>query len=300
MEPADAIARLARSQHAFVTHRQLLGVGLSADEIRGRRRQGLLGDHHRGVYLVGPMPPTRRGRCKAATLALEGAAVSHDHACELHGLIRQAGGPIHLTRTTGANSTRHRGLVLHRFGGLPEDWSGRVESIPVVAPMLAIIQSAGSRGPTGIRRLLDQAETRRLLNVAAFDRFLDGLPQARHHGFLRAAIEPFRKELHEADVGLGTRFLRWCHERRLILPATNVPIGRFEVDFHWAGTPLVVETDGFAPHRSRSAFDRDRERWSALAAMGYTVIVVTDRRLSGHADALYREIVTVLRRAGVM
>lgn len=49
--PVDrAIADLARRQHGVVAWRQLRGLGISEDRIKGRIRRGQLHGLHRGVY----------------------------------------------------------------------------------------------------------------------------------------------------------------------------------------------------------------------------------------------------------
>ena len=209
------------------------------------------------------MPPTQIGIWKAATLAVEKAALSHFDGLALAGLLRGGGGPVHLTRVGGGRHAR-RGLVLHRANRLPDGWKTEKDGVPMVSPMLAIVQCAGRMGPVGIRHVLDQAEAKEVLDIPALDAFLASSPKSKGRAKVITATEPFRKRLVRADTGLGNRFLRWCHERRLPLPAPNVPIAGLEVDFHWAGTPLVVETDGFESHRDRTAFDRDRERWAKL------------------------------------
>ncbi|MBW8059091.1 MAG: DUF559 domain-containing protein [Solirubrobacterales bacterium] len=52
-----------------------------------------------------------------------------------------------------------------------------------------------------------------------------------------------------------------------------------EVDALWPGQRLIVELDGFAFHRHRAAFERDRARDAALQATGYRVVRLTHRRL---------------------
>lgn len=57
----------------------------------------------------------------------------------------------------------------------------------------------------------------------------------------------------------------------------RVPGGRWiaRVDFAWPDQRLILECDGFEHHSTRSAFVRDRRRWSALIAAGWRVAVVT-------------------------
>jgi very-short-patch-repair endonuclease len=53
-----------------------------------------------------------------------------------------------------------------------------------------------------------------------------------------------------------------------------------DVDFCWPEQRLIVETDGHRHHGTRAAFERDRERDSALVAEGWRVVRVTHRRLA--------------------
>jgi very-short-patch-repair endonuclease len=47
------------------------------------------------------------------------------------------------------------------------------------------------------------------------------------------------------------------------------------VDFSWRGDRLVVEVDGYAHHRSPSAFERDRKRDVRLVLAGWRVLRFT-------------------------
>ncbi len=53
----------------------------------------------------------------------------------------------------------------------------------------------------------------------------------------------------------------------------------FEVDFVWRDTRLVVEADGWTFHRTRRAFERDRERDQRLLMAGYRVLRFTWRHI---------------------
>jgi very-short-patch-repair endonuclease len=50
------------------------------------------------------------------------------------------------------------------------------------------------------------------------------------------------------------------------MPETNVPFGRFELDFYWRREGLVVEVDGETFHRGPGAVGRDREKDLAVKA----------------------------------
>lgn len=47
---------------------------------------------------------------------------------------------------------------------------------------------------------------------------------------------------------------------------------------------MIVELDGYAHHRTRRAFQRDRDKANALTAAGYTVLRYT------YADVVHRPV----------
>src|SRR5206468_11882316 len=52
-------------------------------------------------------------------------------------------------------------------------------------------------------------------------------------------------------------------------PLINAPLGPYVFDLYWPVERVVVELDGWEHHRSRGAFERDREkdRWCAMRGM---------------------------------
>jgi very-short-patch-repair endonuclease len=59
---------------------------------------------------------------------------------------------------------------------------------------------------------------------------------------------------------------------------------------------LVVELDGYAFHRTRAAFERDRARDAALQLAGYRVLRLTARRLGEEPVAVADAVRTLLSR----
>jgi very-short-patch-repair endonuclease len=76
------------------------------------------------------------------------------------------------------------------------------------------------------------------------------------------------------------------------LPATNVPLLGYEVDFLWPDARLVVEADG-GSHQSRRQRDRDNERDSVLARAGHLVRRYSSTAL-GDPAAVAAEIAAIL------
>jgi len=93
---------------------------------------------------------------------------------------------------------------------------------------------------------------------------------------LRTGREPRRQRTRSE---LEDVFLALCRKHRVPTPEVNVEPGHREVDFLWREKRVIVETDGYAFHRGRSAFEDDHDRDLALRAAGYDVIRLTHRQL---------------------
>jgi very-short-patch-repair endonuclease len=85
-------------------------------------------------------------------------------------------------------------------------------------------------------------------------------------------------------------FLLLLEKYRLPQPVINAVVMGFEVDFHWPGTNLIVELDGFEYHRTPIERENDRLRDAKLKRAGYEVLRVTDAWLdtdpAGVAEAV--------------
>lgn len=69
------------------------------------------------------------------------------------------------------------------------------------------------------------------------------------------------------------------------------------VDVLFERERLVVEVDGYAAHRDRDSFERDRQRQNALVNGGYVVLRFTWRDLKDRPHEVMAEIRTALARA---
>jgi very-short-patch-repair endonuclease len=90
---------------------------------------------------------------------------------------------------------------------------------------------------------------------------------------------------------LEERFLALLDAHRIRRPQTNQLIDGIEVDAVWREWRLVVELDGWAYHRTRQAFQRDRTRGNELVANGWTVLRFT------YHDVMRRPAATAARIA---
>ena len=213
----------------------------------------------------------------AAVLACgEGAVLSHLSAGALWAIRRpvrrlsEAGGRseglVDVTVMGHGGRARRPGIRLRRSETLRAEHCTRRDGIPVTTP---------ARTLADLRHLLSPAQFAAALREAEFL----GLTGAKRFGADRT-----RSELEQ-------RFLGLCRRHRLPQPAVNVRVARFEVDFLWREQRLVVEVDGWASHRSRSAFEEDRARDARLLRRGYQVLRFTWRQVTSDP----REVVGTIR-----
>lgn len=290
--PDALVADLADRQHGVVAAWQMRAFGLSASAISRRVSGGRLHRIHQGVYAVGHRPTAVQSAWMAAVIACGnagrqarsdlagegveriegraetipvldfwGAALSHRSAAELWGLLPRRGGPVDVSIQGNGGRVRRRGIRLHRSRLLlPAGVTSR-NGIPVTNPAKTIVDLR--RASAGRRRLIAPRELRRAIRQANFL----GLP----------VDDGAQRERSRSDLELD--FLAFCRRFSLPPPEVNVRVGRHLVDFYWRRARLVVETDGWAAHRGRAAFEDDRGRDLNLRARGQQVIHIAEKQL---------------------
>ncbi len=75
-------------------------------------------------------------------------------------------------------------------------------------------------------------------------------------------------------------FLSICDAAGFPRPESNRNVAPFRPDFTWRDRWLIVETDGYAAHRTRSVFESDHERDTELGTTGWLVLRFTWRQLN--------------------
>jgi very-short-patch-repair endonuclease len=284
------VSALAKRQHGVVGRRQLIAAGVSGSAVRRMTASEWLAPIHAGVYLAAGSALTREARWMAAVLAGgTQALLSHRSAGELWGLLRPIEGPCHVTVPHGRRT--HPGVVLHRTRHSPT--RAVRNQIPVTAPSRTLLDLAAVLSARGLERAIEAADRHRLLDVTELSHLLEASRGRKGTGRLSSLLAHYRPS-PQTRSELERRFLRMCREAGLPTPAVNVPVAGFEVDFLWPEARLVVELDGYAFHRDRASFERDRRRDAILQLAGYRVLRVTDRRLVEDAASVIAELRTML------
>ena len=301
--PRDVeIGRLAERQHGVVSLAQLESFGLTASAVRERVAAGRLGRIHRGVYAVGHGRLTMHGRWMAAVLAYgPRALLSHRSAAGLHG-IRPDNRPKTEVTVSSPSARSRPGIEVHASGTLQPADLAVVEAIPCTSLARTLLDLAEVLDVRGVERAIDQAEVLRLFDLREVDEVLSRAAGRRGLAVLRSALARYERpslthsELEELLFGL-------CREVGLPKPETNVWItlegGAVRVDFLWRAERLIVETDGWASHGTRRAFETDRRRDRRLQLAGWQVVRFTWRDLLEHPSEVVATLTGLLgRRAG--
>ncbi len=112
---------LLHCQHGVLTRGQALDAGLTDKAIAVRLRSGRWQRLHTGVYATYSGEPPRNAQLWAAVLrAGHGAALSHQTAAELYGLLAVPAPMIHVTVPSGSPVARPHGVALHYSGRLDQ------------------------------------------------------------------------------------------------------------------------------------------------------------------------------------
>jgi hypothetical protein len=286
------LAALAHRQHGVVSRQQLLDHGVRAEAITYRLKVGRLHSVHRGVYALGHSRLPQRGVWLAAVLACgDRALLSHHHAAALWGLTRGGGRPIHVS-----SSTRHvrQGLVIHR-GNIHEEDRARVDEIPVTSISRTLLDLAEVVDAQRLARIFEEADRLRLLELRAVERACDRGRGRRGVAAVRKLIAAAR-EPETPGSPLEQRFAEFCQEVGVPLPVFNTTVLGFQVDALWPRARLMVELDGYASHRHRAAFERDRTRDALMQVADYRIIRLTHRRLDEEKENVERELRSLLGR----
>jgi very-short-patch-repair endonuclease len=280
---------LAARQHGVVARWQLLALGLGRRAIDHRVERGRLHVVHRGVYAVGHRAITQHGRWMAAVLAAgPGAVLSHRSAAALWGIRPSSRTRIDVTvpRTLHATKALHPHCAV-----LAPDETTTEHGIPMTTPARTLLDLAGVVDTRALERALNEAEVLRLSSPTPIETLLDRHPAKRGAANLRALLLTSRSSTRSE---LEARFLTLVDTHDLPRPQTNTIIEGMEVDAAWRRQRLIVELDGYAFHRTRHAFERDRARDRRLAAKGWRVLRVTWRDVEHRKEELAADLRALL------
>lgn len=294
--------RTAARQHWVLTREQLDGLGFGRGAIEHRIAKGRLHPVGRGLYAVGRPSLTPRGRwmaavlacgCGTAPIATGGAYLSHSSAAALLGIGPEVPGCIEVS-VSGDRGRRRPGIRVHRRPGLRDEDVGYFERIPVTSPAQTILDMAGRLPRIEVERMVDEADRLDLIHPPELRAALVDHP--RQPGLARLRTWLDRRTFRLTRSKLERWFLPLAARAGLPVPETKARVNGFEVDFHWPGLRLVVETDSLRHHRTPAQQSRDHERDQAHSAAGYTGLRFTHEQVRYEPGRVLATLRPVARR----
>jgi predicted transcriptional regulator of viral defense system len=295
-----AIAALADAQHGVVALAQLRALGVTASAARNRVADGRLHRVHRGVYAVGRARLTGSGRYMAAVLACgPGAALSHRSAADHLGLLRSDRAGIDVT--VSGQARRPRGAVqVHGSATLRENDVMVVEGVPCTSVARTLVDLGDVAARRGVERAVAQAEVLRVFDADAAADVLSRAGPRRGAGVLRAVLGA-RLEPSLTESDLEELMFAVCRSAGVPPPEPGgwITLGQgvaYKADFLWRAQRLVVETDGYASHSHRKAFEHDRRRDQLLKLAGWEVLRFTWREVEREPGHIARVVKGLLAR----
>jgi very-short-patch-repair endonuclease len=223
---------------------------------------GRLRPIYRGVYAVGQLELTQKGKWIAAVLACGDAALSHDSAAAFWGLAKPTE-PIHVSVLSRSRS--REGIALHRRSALKAITR---DGIRVTTPAQTLIDIAAS---SDIEQAIGEAILKRLVSLKALRTAAS--KAGRSGAALRSVIDRVTFRVTQSE--LERAFLRLLGKAKLPFPETQQRFGTTRVDFYWPNLGLVVETDGGRFHASPFQQTQDRKRDQAHIRAGRTPLRIT-------------------------
>lgn len=230
---------------------------------------------HLGVYSIVPPKLLRpEARWLAGVKAAGASAVLFASPAAANWDMRSVpGGPVHVA-VPNANGRRSRsGLIVHRCPSLTPDEVTVHKKIPCTTPARTLRDMERTVAPAYFDSMLRRAEK-----------------QGLDTGGIWSVIDLY-------STTFERRLLALCKRHGLPRPRTQQVIGPYTVDFLWPEARLIVETDDFETHGTRSGFEADRARDAWLSTQGFKVIRFTWRQLQDDAATVIDTLRHLLRLA---
>jgi hypothetical protein len=284
------VTALAEQQHGDVARWQLEGV-VPLDWVDHRLLLGWLIPLYRGVYAVGHRPATRESSWMAAVLAGgPGAVLSHRAAGAHWGIW---GSAARIDVTVARRRRPRPGVTFHRRA-LPADETAIHDGIPITTVPRTLFDMAAGLGVQRLERAINEAEVQRLWDELSLLDLLYRYPRRPGAGTVRAALQRRNAGATLSKSDLEDLFLAFAEQNGLPRPEVNAVVEGCEVDCVWREQRLVIEVDGWETHKTRAAFERDREKSRILQAAGWRCVPVTFLHLRDASRAVARDVHRIL------
>jgi hypothetical protein len=259
----EILGSLASRSRGVVTRQELLGAGVTRDELEHRVAIGALIRVHRGVFRVGHQSPSLEARYTAAVKACgEGSLLAGRAAAHLFGLLKR---PPSLPEVLAPTQRRIKGVIAHRARRSDLADATRWRAIPITTVQRTLVDLAPVLEEDELARAVHEADVRHHTTPAQVDQVL-----CRRHNW------PGARKLRRVIWGevpvtlsrLESRFLDVLRTASLPQPEVNRRVDGRYVDCRWPEHHLTVELDSYRYHHSRHAWEQDHQREREARARG--------------------------------
>jgi very-short-patch-repair endonuclease len=207
----------------------------------------------------------------AAVLAAgEGAVLSHRSAGAAWGIFSSSA----RSEVTVPQKRRPRRNIVFHPSVIPPDERTTHDGIPIT---------------TVPRTLLDLAATLDERQLSLHD-LLHRYPRRRGTRNARAALRRRTEGATVTKSDLEELFIAFADRAGLPRPETNTYVEGIEVDCVWRAQRVVIEVDFWEIHRTRAAFERDREKSRILQAAGWCCVSVAYLQLMHGSREVARDV----------
>jgi predicted transcriptional regulator of viral defense system len=257
------LGRIASRAHGVVTVEELHEAGITRREVARRLQSGLLLAEFRGVYRVGHRAPSSEAHYMAAVkAAVTGGVLSGLAAAWAWGLVRT--GPP-LPDVTCPTERRIRGIRMHRSRRLHASEITTWKRIPTTTVPRTLVDLPSLLSFDDLTLAVHEADARHGTRPEHIEAVLSRYPNAKGATTLRAIALGDHPTLLSK---LERHFRTLLRTNALDLPQTNRKQGAHYVDCRWPQHRLTVELDSYRFHRTRQAWEEDRQRERAARARG--------------------------------
>ncbi len=267
---------VATGQLGLLSRRQANGVGMTNAQLRNRVSSGSLLQVGTDTFRLPGAPTGVHAELLALMLDIGGEVwASGPTAAALHGFDGyRLHAPFDVTIARGRDVKRvgHR---IHTSASLDLVDRAVVNEIPVLGGARTLIDLARTESRERLTEAFDSGLRDGKFNEALVHRRIVALRSQGRFGIPRLleAIEG-AEVIRGGHSWLEREFLRLVASAGLPAPQTQQVLSRagdrlVRVDFHFVGTPVVVEVLGYRWHRTKEQLRRDTDRTNALLADGF-------------------------------
>jgi hypothetical protein len=292
-----------QGQSGVVSRQQARDVGWPEGTIDSRLRAGIWQRLHRGAYATFTGDLSREAELWAAVLWTgPRAALSHETAAEVHGLIDKPIGPIHVSVPAERHPGRRRkirGIVVHRSRCLVPEWQPPWQLPRTTVEDTVLDLVAKARTFDDAYGWISRAIGRRLTSPQSLSKALTRRSRIRWRPWITAALRDAADGVHsplERNYVYGVERAHGLPTARRQAKRRHGSGARY-LDNLYEDYGLCVELDGFAAHPAEGRW-RDTHRDNANRLQGVETLRYGWPDTTENRCRTAAEIGSVLRRGG--